>query len=113
MEREHSELPLEAQEAQESYLASVDNVALIGLIEDLRARPAVLAEPEDLASLTRAELNARAVELGIDAPDKLGSKQDVAQAIQDAESAQTDRAGVLAGGALENAGDGGAGPAAG
>lgn len=104
LQARYDALTPEAQEAQDAEYARVDGVALIGVLEDLRAEPAVLAEPEDLNELTRDVLNARAVELGIEAPDKLPNKGAVIEAIQAAEHPEPVEGGQGAGEDVSGAG---------
>lgn len=85
LQARYDALSPEAQDAQDAEYARVDDVALIGVLDELRAEPAVLAEPEDLNELRRDVLDARAAELGVDAPDKLPNKAAVIEAIQAAE----------------------------
>lgn len=113
LERRHEEASVDGQVSYEQYLAGVDNVALVGILEDLRAEPGVLAEPEQLHDLGRDELNARAQALGVDAPDKLRNKAEVIDAIQAAEDRQTAEGGSTAGSPPENPADGGTAPAGG
>lgn len=94
LEAQHDALRAAEQLAEEERLAGVDDVALIGILEELRA-PA--AGDDGLDDLKREELDEVARKVGVEEPDKLKTKGDVIDAIRAAQEPEPVEGGGEAG----------------